>query len=86
MNLITIDLTDVVREIGHHEVKPGTMVELISNDPNAPNHLPALAKVAGLIPHEVLCGLNPGIRRVYSNTSVGVETFEPKSPATSGLT
>ncbi len=86
MNLITIDLTDVVRELGQNEVKPGTKVELISNDPSALNHLPALAKVAGLIPHEVLCGLNPRIKRVYSDTSAGLETIEPKSSATSDVT
>ena len=86
MNLTTIDLTDVVREIGQNEVKPGTKVELISNDPSAPNHLPALAKIAGLIPHEVLCGLNPNTRRMYIDTSSGIETFEANSPATSDVT
>lgn len=86
MDMITLDLTDVVREFGHHEVKPGTMVELISNDPHAPNHLPALAKIAGLIPHEVLCGLNPRIRRVHGDASVGVETCETKPTATSDVT
>lgn len=83
MDLTTIDLTDVVSEFGPHEVKPGTVVELISNDPHSPNHLPSLARSAGVIPHEVLCGLNPRIRRVYSDTSVDMETFEARRSAAS---
>jgi alanine racemase len=73
MDQITIDLTDVVARSGAGlGVGAGTIVELISPDLRAPNHLPALAELAGTIPHEMLTRLNPRIKRVY---------FAPVGPA-----
>lgn len=63
MDQITIDLTDVAGLC--RAVAAGTQVELISPDPQAPNHLPTLARMAGTIPHEMLCRLNPRIKREY---------------------
>ena len=67
MDQITIDLTDVALADGDDsdQVPVGTTVELIGRDHAAPNHLPALAEAAGMIPHELLSRLNPRIRRVY---------------------
>jgi len=63
MDQITIDLTDVA-SLGR-AIAPGTHVELISSDPQSPNHLTTLARMAGTIPHEMLCRLNPRIKREY---------------------
>ena len=63
MDQITIDLTDQVR--GKFKIGPGTPVELIGTDPEAPNHLPTLAATAGTIPHELLARLSPRIKRIY---------------------
>jgi alanine racemase len=82
MDQITIDLTDVAppRARRRCPVGPGTEVELIGADPSAPNHVSALAAAAGTIPHEILCRLNPRIRRIYHATErYEVETVPPKS-------
>jgi alanine racemase len=70
MDQITIDLTDLAPPGGRRRpaVGPGTAVELIGADPGAPTHLPAVAKAAGTVPHNILCGLNPRIRRIYHAT------------------
>lgn len=71
MDQITIDLTDVIsrgRDIAQ-DVGVGTAVELISPNASAPNHLPKLAKMAGTIPHELMCRLNPRLKRVYATTA-----------------
>lgn len=66
MDQITIDLTEIAPpDTAPAPVGPGTEVELIGCDPGAPNHLVTVARAAGAIPHELLCGLNPRIRRVY---------------------
>ena len=62
MDQITVDLTDLPSSAG---VGPGTLVELIGTDPSAPNHVPTLAAAAGTVPHELLCSLNPRIKRIY---------------------
>ena len=62
MDQITVDLTDVKPSAG---IGVGAPVELIGSDPAAPNHLTTLAKAAGMIPHEILCGLHPSIKRSY---------------------
>jgi alanine racemase len=69
MDQIAVDLTD----LGEESAGVGTPVELIGQDPEAPNHLPALARAAGMLPHEILCGLNARIRRVYH-----AKAIEPK--------
>jgi hypothetical protein len=43
----------------------GGIVEVISPDPKAPNHLPTLATLAGTIPHQMLTGLSQRITRQY---------------------
>ncbi|MCZ6811761.1 MAG: hypothetical protein O7D97_07115, partial [Planctomycetota bacterium] len=79
MDQITIDLTELIPSGGGDsaQIGPGTTVELISPDPAAPNHLPALAKAAGTIPHELLCRLNPRIKRVYDADLIP----QPTAPA-----
>lgn len=71
MDQITVDLTDI--STVSNEVGVGTPVELISPDENAPNHLPKLARLAGTIPHELLCRLNPRLKRVYTAPQEGQE-------------
>jgi alanine racemase len=70
MDQITIDLTDLTPARGRRRsaMGPGTEVELIGVDPEAPNHLPALARTARTVPHEMMCRLNPRIRRIYHAT------------------
>jgi alanine racemase len=66
MDQISIDLTDVVaRSSGGRNIGVGTIVELISPEAKAPNHLPTLAEMAGTIPHEMLTRMNPRIKRQY---------------------
>ena len=70
MDQITIDLTDLDAVDGAGPRQwTGTVVELISTDPAAPNHLPTLAAAAGTIPHEIMCRLNPRIDRIYTGRS-----------------
>jgi alanine racemase len=61
MDQITIDVTGLPESLA----RVGAEVELIGRDPAGPNHLPALAKAAGSIPHEMLCRMCPRIERVY---------------------
>lgn len=80
MDQITVDLTDIVDALGDaRELKVGTRIELISSDPDAPNHLPRLARSCGTFAHEMICRLNPRLRRVY-------RTISPEEivPATAG--
>jgi len=65
MDQISIDLTDLASPRQPSEIGVGTDVELIGTDPRAPNHVPTLARVAGTVPHQLLCALNPRIKRVY---------------------
>jgi alanine racemase len=64
MDQVTIDLTDAVRR-RESAPGPGTIVELMGTDPRAPNHPVNLARAAGTVPHELLCRLNPRIKRIY---------------------
>ncbi len=66
MDQITIDATDAGPSMG-----VGTEVEVIGSDPNAPTHLPALARAAGTISHELLCRLSPRIPRRYLDDGAG---------------
>jgi alanine racemase len=67
MEQISIDLTDLCspRKRQLPQIGVGTEVELIGTDPRAPNHVPTLAGVAGTVPHQLLCSLNPRIKRMY---------------------
>lgn len=76
MDQITVDLTDLCNS-SQVELTPGTEVELISADPAAPNHLPRLAQAAGTFSHEMLCRLNPRLKRRYHSS-----TKHRASPAT----
>jgi len=58
MDQTIIDLTNAP------EVKVGDEVEIISNDPAAPNSVQALAKLAATIPQEVTSNLGRRVRRV----------------------
>jgi alanine racemase len=86
MDQISIDLTDVVTRSGAGmNVGIGSIVELISPDVKAPNHLPALAELAGTIPHEMLTRLNPRIKRVYfAPVGPGIEHVEVVKSAVRG--
>jgi len=61
MDQITVDITDLPASAAG----VGSEVELIASDRDAPNHLPALAKLAGTISHEILCGLGKRVPRRY---------------------
>ena len=58
MDQTAIDLTDLP------EVRVGDEVEIVSPDPEAPNSVESLARLADTIPHEITCGLGARIRRV----------------------
>ncbi|MCC7191556.1 MAG: alanine racemase [Phycisphaeraceae bacterium] len=58
MDQIVIDLTDVPASVG-------SLVELISGDPDSPCALPTLARQAGTNTYEMLCRLSPRITRRY---------------------
>lgn len=78
MDQITIDLTDIAQQAAScgQAVGVGTVVELITADAEAPNHLPRLAKMAGTHPHELLCRLNSRIKRSYTTSIVGLDRSE----------
>ena len=59
MDQIMIDITDVP------EAQVGTPLELISNDPKAPNSMHTLAKLAQSHPYEMLCRISPRVMRKY---------------------
>ena len=68
MDQITIDLTDIdpPDDLGAPGwIRIGAAVELISADPRAPNHMPTLARAAGIVPHALLAGLSSHLQRVY---------------------
>jgi alanine racemase len=72
MDQITVDLTDVVA--GGADVAIGCRVELISADRGAPNHVARLAAFASTNPYELLCRMNPRIRRAYRDDVPVVHT------------
>ena len=84
MDQITIDLTELAVEgedaLGLVDV--GARVELVSADSSAPNHLGRLAAAAGSCPHEILCRLNPRIRRLYDEPGATVEVPGPAAACT----
>ncbi len=85
MEQITVDLTDLMAEGAPTAMRlgVGTVVELVSPDPEAPNHLPRIAAQAGTLPHVMLCGLSPRIRRVYHDVGSLIHTI-PAPAAVAG--
>jgi len=73
MDQLMIDLT----EVPLCDTNIGTEVELLSQDNEAPNNLLALARLAGVVPYAILCGLSSRIPRRFvdhhSHESVGAE-------------
>ena len=61
------------RSSGAASALVGGIVEVISPNPKAPNHLPTLASLAGTIPHELLTRLNQRIPRRYVAPVTAVE-------------
>ncbi len=53
-----IDLTDV------GPVSPGLSVEIISSNPASAVSLDRVAARAGVLPYQILCGLNPRVPRI----------------------
>lgn len=64
MDQITIDLTDAPAGVG-----VGSPVELIGTDKASPTHLPTVARIAGTISHDLLCGLSARVKRTYITAS-----------------
>jgi alanine racemase len=58
MDQLILDVTDVP------DARLGDEVELISPDPASPRSVANLARLAGTIPHEIVCALGGRIRRV----------------------
>ncbi len=56
MDQMTVDVTDIP------DVKVGDEVEVISSDPQAPNRVENLARLAGTIPYEITCHLGHNMR------------------------
>jgi len=61
MDLTSVDVTDVPR------VAPGDAAVLFSDDPNAPNSVENLARIAGTIPYVLTCGISKRVKRIYHN-------------------
>ena len=61
MDQLTIDITDLPEDA----VGIGARAEIIGADRSAPNHLPTLAKQAGMITHEMLLRLSARLPRHY---------------------
>lgn len=65
MDQVIIDLSDVPA------ARVGDTVEIISNDPAAPNSVENLARLADTIPYEVTCRLGRRVQRVLVDTDLG---------------
>lgn len=65
MDQLVIDLTDI--DASDPAALCGATVEIISDDPTAPNSLPALAKLAKTHCYELLCGLSGKLTRTYES-------------------
>lgn len=78
MDQITIDLTELAGFLRDKPLRTGMAVEMVGVEPDAPNHLMSLANQAGVIPHELLCRLNPRIPRLYHDAELSVQTMETK--------
>ncbi len=88
MDQVAVDLTDLTALPGGpgKQIAVGAPVEVLSPDPAAPNALPRIARVAGTIPHEMICRINPRIRRQYHETRTSVIDTPParESAASAG--
>lgn len=63
MDQLVIDLTDI--DASEPAALLGAIVEVISDDHDAPNSLPALAAIAKTHCYEMLCGLSARLTRTY---------------------
>lgn len=61
MDQITVDLTDAPEDLSWI----GAEVEVIGDDPAAPNAMAEVARRAGTITHQLLCAVSPTLERVY---------------------
>lgn len=68
MDQIIIDLSNVPADDLRVGLGSGTPVEIYSNDPDAPNALHQLARLAGTNCHELLCRLSPRLTRRHVMT------------------
>lgn len=75
MDQITLDATDA------RDVALGSEVEIIGLDPLAPTHLPALARAAGTISHELLCRLSPRVPRRHVDTGASPDGSTTRTDA-----
>lgn len=66
MDQMTVDLTDMPER----DAIVGATVELFGDEPDQPTHIPKLARQAGTLTYDLLCGLSPRIRRHYGSRSV----------------
>ncbi|MEQ9459700.1 MAG: alanine racemase [Phycisphaeraceae bacterium] len=64
MDQVVLDLTDAGLPV---EGFKGAIVEVISADPDAPNTVPRLARLASTHSYEILCRLSPRISRKHLN-------------------
>ena len=62
----------------------GAPVELITADRTASNHLTRVAAQARTLPHALLCGVHPRVKRVYTDASALIET-KPMAATTHAL-
>lgn len=58
MDQLIVDVTDIP------EARMGEEVEIVSNDPDAPNSVENLARLAGTVPHDICCQLKGRMDRV----------------------
>lgn len=75
MDQMTVDLTGLAAGGADLSAaaRPGTVVDLICPDREAPNHLVSLARAAGTNPYEMLCRLHPRVPRRYTHASATIE-------------
>lgn len=82
MDQLQLDLTDLPEDVSGI----GALVEVISDNPTAPNALPELARLADSIPHEIISRLPPHIPRKYTampRRGIAEDVSDPNSPPTS---
>lgn len=81
MDQTTIDVTELPESAARVDAE----VELIGRDREAQTHLPAVAKAAGTISHQVLCGVGARVKRRYISADCGdPAALHTTIPATRG--
>lgn len=75
MDQITIDVTDAPPELA----AVGAQVEITGRDADAPNDLAALARAAGTVVHELLCGMSHRLPRSYTCDATDTNTPDRSS-------